>query len=138
MLELRAQGGAAGAMASHASRFNVAWWCRELRTLLRAGMTAVEAIETLAARPARRGPRQGPRGAAAGACAKASRCRARCRASARFRPVLVASVTASERTSTLVDALDDYLRYDEMLRAPAPAGGERGDLPGGGGGPGRG
>ena len=30
-------------------RFDVAWWCRELRTLLRAGMTAVEAIETLAA-----------------------------------------------------------------------------------------
>jgi len=32
-----------------------------------------------------------------------------------FPPVLVASVTASERTSTLTSALDDYLRYDEML-----------------------
>ena len=32
-----------------------------------------------------------------------------------FPDVLVASVTASERTSTLTSALDDYLRYDEML-----------------------
>jgi general secretion pathway protein F len=29
--------------------------------------------------------------------------------------VLVAGVKASERTSSLVEALDDYLRYDEML-----------------------
>ena len=27
--------------------FKVGWWCRELRTLLRAGMTVVEALETL-------------------------------------------------------------------------------------------
>lgn len=30
------------------SRFGVAWWCREIRTLLRSGMTVVEAIDTLA------------------------------------------------------------------------------------------
>src|SRR2546421_687356 len=33
-----------------------------------------------------------------------------------FPEVLVASVTASERTSTLADALEDYLRYDELLQ----------------------
>jgi general secretion pathway protein F len=32
-----------------------------------------------------------------------------------FPEVLVAGVTASERTSTLAVALEDYLRYDEML-----------------------
>ena len=32
-----------------------------------------------------------------------------------FPDVLVASVAGSERTSTLVEALDDYLRYDQML-----------------------
>jgi general secretion pathway protein F len=37
------------------------------------------------------------------------------RGAALFPEVLVASVTASERTSTLPAALDDYLRYDEML-----------------------
>src|SRR5881394_1431196 len=34
---------------ARAGAFDVGWWCRELRTLLLAGMTAVEAIETLAA-----------------------------------------------------------------------------------------
>lgn len=38
------------------------------------------------------------------------------RATGAFPAVLVAGVTASERTSTLVEALDDYLRYDEMLQ----------------------
>ncbi|TMH06976.1 MAG: hypothetical protein E6H65_19005, partial [Betaproteobacteria bacterium] len=33
-----------------------------------------------------------------------------------FPEVLVASVTASERTSTLTSALEDFLRYDEMLQ----------------------
>jgi general secretion pathway protein F len=94
--------------------FDVAWWCRELGTLLRAGMTAVEAIETLAAGhhdPTRervhasllRSLREGQ-----------SLSRAM-RGAAVFPEVLLASVTASERTSTLADALQDYLRYDEML-----------------------
>lgn len=35
--------------------------------------------------------------------------------SGRFPQVLIASVTASERTSTLPTALEDYLAYDELL-----------------------
>lgn len=42
-------GPAAVAIGSRAAAFDVGWWCRELRTLLRAGMTVVEAPETLAA-----------------------------------------------------------------------------------------
>lgn len=94
---------------------DVGWWCRELRTLISAGMTVVEALETVNAQ---------------------SLGQARARANAQlvtrlhegkalsvamrevgvFPAVLVAGVTASERTSGLVEALDEYLRYDEMLQ----------------------
>jgi general secretion pathway protein F len=96
------------------SRFDVNWWCRELGTLLTAGMTVVEAIETLAA-----GHQDVTRGAVHAALLKSLReghALSRAMASVGVFPeVLVAGVTASERTSTLVVALDDYLRYDEML-----------------------
>jgi general secretion pathway protein F len=95
--------------------FDVGWWCRELRTLLLAGMTAVEAIETLAA-----GQRDAVRERVHDALLKALRegqSLSRAMAGAGVFPeVLVASVMASERTSTLPSALEDYLRYDSMLR----------------------
>ena len=94
---------------------DVGWWCRELRTLVSAGMTVVEALETVSAQ---------------------SLGQARARANSElltklhegkalsiamrevgvFPSVLVAGVTASERTSGLVEALDEYLRYDDMLQ----------------------
>jgi general secretion pathway protein F len=94
--------------------FDVGWWCRELRTLLLAGMTAVEAIETLAA-----GKRDAERERVHAALLKAlhegqSLSRAMAGAGV-FPEVLVASILASERTSTLPSALEDYLRYDSML-----------------------
>ena len=94
--------------------FDVAWWCRELGTLLRAGMTAVEAIETLAA-----GHDDAARTRVHASLLRSLRegqslSRAM-RGAGVFPEVLVASVTASERTSTLADALQDYLRYNEML-----------------------
>lgn len=103
----------APALRGHA-RFDVAWWCRELRTLLRSGMTVVEAIETLAAgqHDARRDEVH------QGLLAALQEGQALSRAMSTvgvFPGVLIASVMASERTSTLVDALDDYLRYDELL-----------------------
>jgi general secretion pathway protein F len=95
--------------------FDVGWWCRELRTLLLAGMTAVEAIETLAA-----GKRDAVRERVHEALLKAlheGQSLSRAMAGTRLFPeVLVASVMASERTSTLPSALEDYLRYDSMLR----------------------
>jgi general secretion pathway protein F len=98
-----------------AGSFDVAWWCRELRTLLKAGMTVVEALETLQAQstdPRRRQVQQ----ALLQALREGQALSRAMRGSGAFSDVLVASVAASERTSTLVDALDDYLRYDEMLR----------------------
>jgi len=85
-------GGGAGA-------FNVAWWCRELRTLLQAGMTVVEALETLQAQSS-----QGARGDIQAELLRALRegrpLSKAMHESQAFPPVLVASVKASERTST--------------------------------------
>jgi general secretion pathway protein F len=94
--------------------FDVDWWCRELRTLLRSGMTAVEAIETLAT-----GASGGSRGRVMqqflAALQQGQSLSRAMRTVGAFPAVLVAGVTASERTSTLPDALDDYLRYQELL-----------------------
>lgn len=105
---------AASVKPARRQAFDVAWWCRELRTLLLAGMTAVEAIDTLAAN------RQDPvRDAVHQSLLKSLRegqslSKAMTTAGA-FPEVLVASVTASERTSTLPSALEDYLRYEQLL-----------------------
>jgi general secretion pathway protein F len=100
--------------APRAPRFDVAWWCRELRTLLRSGMTVVEAIDTLAA--GRHDPVRDRvhSGLLAALMQGQSLSRAMTTVGG-FPQVLVAGVIASERTSTLVDALDDYLRYEEMV-----------------------
>jgi general secretion pathway protein F len=121
--ELRSQYQAAGRVvlgvkpqrtAARKSNFDVAWWCRELRALLRAGMTAVEAIETLAA-----SQHDASRDRVHAQLLKALRegqslSRAMQSAGA-FPEVLIAAVTASQRTSTLPQALDDYLAYDDTL-----------------------
>src|SRR5687768_8894668 len=111
VLELRA---AKVAAAPRGGGFTVAWWCRELRTLLRAGMTAVEAIETLAA-DHKDATRDRVHAALLKSLREGQSLSRAMRGVGVFPEVLVASVTASERTSTLPDALDDYLRYDEML-----------------------
>jgi general secretion pathway protein F len=113
VLELRAAKAAAAPRVGGGS-FSVAWWCRELRTLLRAGMTAVEAIETLAA-DRQDATRDRVHSALLKSLREGQSLSRAMRGIGVFPEVLVASVTASERTSTLPDALDDYLRYDEML-----------------------
>lgn len=95
--------------------FDVAWWCRELRTLLKAGMTVVEALETLQAQ-AGGGVRERVHTQLLRALREGQSLSRAMRGCGAFSDVLVASVSASERTSTLVNALDDYLRYDELLR----------------------
>jgi general secretion pathway protein F len=94
--------------------FNVDWWCRELRTLLRAGMTIVEALETLHAQPAT-GQRAAVHASLLRALREGQPLSKAMRGAGAFPEVLVAGVTASERTSTLVSALDDYLRYAGLL-----------------------
>ena len=113
VLDLRSAAAPSG--AARASRFDVAWWCRELRTLLRAGMTAVEAIDTLAASH-QDATRDRVHSALLKSLREGQSLSRAMRGAGVFPEVLVASVTASERTSTLADALEDYLRYDDMLQ----------------------
>jgi general secretion pathway protein F len=94
--------------------FDVAWWCRELEALLRAGMTAVEAIETLAVTSS--GVRKAVHERLLRALHEGASLSRAMRLTGAFPDVLSAGVTASERTGALADALRDYLRYDDMLQ----------------------
>lgn len=96
------------------SRQEVALICREARALISAGLSVVEALEALA-------------GQATGGDARnvfadlLGRLRAGRSLSAAmadvggFPKLLIASVQSSERTSNLAEALDAYLRYDEIV-----------------------
>ena len=103
------------AAASGSKGFDVAWWCRELATLLRAGMSAVEAIETLQLQTTRAGGDVQVR--LLTALHQGQSLSQAMQATGGFPQVLVASVLASERTSRLADALDDFLQYDQQLKS---------------------
>lgn len=109
---MRTTGGASPRRAGAA--MDVAWWCRELRTLLAAGMTVVEAIETLNAQSSGHARVQ-THAALLMYLQQGLALSAAMQAVGSFPQVLVAGVKASERTSSLIEALDDYLRYHEML-----------------------
>lgn len=117
VLDVRRQGGLnlpiAVALRSRV-RFDVATWCRELRTLLVAGMTVVEALETLEEQSAQAEVREVLDRLLQALREGLPLSRAMAR-QAEFPEILVAGVTASERTSTLAAALDDYLAYEELL-----------------------
>jgi len=90
-------------------------FCREVRTLIQAGMTVVEAVETLSARERIEG-----RGGSLSAIVLAHLQQGLSLSSAlgelpQTPPVLIAAVRAGERTSNLIEALDDYLRFDGLL-----------------------
>ena len=103
------------ATAASDKGFDVAWWCRELATLLRAGMSAVEAIETLQLQTTRAGGDVQTRLLAA--LHQGQSLSQAMQTAGGFPQVLIASVLASERTSRLADALDDFLQYDQQLKA---------------------
>ncbi len=94
---------------------DVGWWCRELRTLVSAGMTVVEALETVSAQ-ALGEARARANSELLTKLHEGKALSVAMREVGIFPAVLVAGVTASERTSGLVEALDEYLRYDEMLQ----------------------
>ena len=94
---------------------DVGWWCRELRTLVSAGMTVVEALETVNAQSLGQA-RARANSELVTKLHEGKALSVAMREVGVFPAVLVAGVTASERTSGLVEALDEYLRYDEMLQ----------------------
>ena len=90
-------------------------FCREVRTLIQAGMTVVEAVETLSARERIEG-----RGESLSAVLLMRLQQGLSLSTAlgelpHTPPVLIAAVRAGERTSNLIEALDDYLRFDSLL-----------------------
>jgi general secretion pathway protein F len=96
------------------STLDIAWWCRELRTLLVAGMTVVEALQVLHLQAAgtERASLHEQVVQRLEAGAPLSTAMADVGA---FPAILVSGVKASERTSNLVQALDDYLKYHEII-----------------------
>ena len=115
VLALREEKARKSGASGRGQGFEVAWWCRELATLLKAGMTVVEAIETLHAQ-SRGDARERVHTLLLRSLREGKSLSRAMHAAGVFPAVLVASVTASERTSTLPSALDDFLRYDEMLQ----------------------
>lgn len=100
--------------ATRREKLDVAWWCRELRTLLAAGMTIVEAVETLGAQDLG-AARARVHEELSHSLAQGLPLSAAMERIDAFPPVLIAGVRASERTSGLIEALDDYVRYHELL-----------------------
>jgi general secretion pathway protein F len=103
--------------SARAQSLDVAWWCQELRTLLQAGMTVVEAIETLQAQSAPGSDRAAMQSALLTELHRGKALSVAMESLERFPMVLVASVRASERSSSLAEALTEYLRYHDLVEA---------------------
>lgn len=94
---------------------NYPLFCREIRTLIQAGMTVVEAVDTLSARERLEG-----RGDSLSAVLLMRLQQGLSLSNAlselpQTPVVLIAAVRAGERTSNLIEALDDYLRFDNLI-----------------------
>ena len=101
--------------AGGTTRGRYALFCRELSTLIQAGMTVVEAVDTLSARERLAG-RQDSLGP--GLLQRLQQGTSLSNALEQLPaapPVLVAAVRAGERTSDLAQALSDYLKFDNMV-----------------------
>src|SRR5688572_27847666 len=90
-------------------------FCREVRTLIRAGMTVVEAVDTLAARERLQGRASGLAAALLQRLQQGQALSVALAGMPQTPPVLVAAVRAGERTSNLAEALDVYLRFDNLV-----------------------
>lgn len=115
ILTARAAKGGRSAPSGRGPAFDVAWWCRELATLLKAGMTVVEALETLHSQAAG-GAREKIHAQLLRSLREGQSLSRALQVTERFPLVLVAGVTASERTSKLHEALEEFVRYDDMLQ----------------------
>lgn len=90
-------------------------FCRELRTLTQAGMSVVEAVDTLAAREDMAKHLDTLPQALLVQLQQGKALSTSLAGLPRVPPVLVAAVRAGERTSNLSEALNDYLRFDTLV-----------------------
>jgi general secretion pathway protein F len=96
--------------------FDVRLYCRELSSLLNAGMTIVEALTALVARAGTH-PNVHAYGAVLGRLREGKVLSGAMEQSGlAFPSLLIAAVRASERSGRISDALSEYLRYEEMVR----------------------
>jgi general secretion pathway protein F len=90
-------------------------FCREIRTLIHAGMTVVEAVDTLSARQRLEGRNDGIAAALLVRLEQGQSLSTSLSELPGTPAVLIAAVRAGERTSNLVEALDDYLRFNKLV-----------------------
>jgi general secretion pathway protein F len=90
-------------------------FCKEVRTLIRAGMTVVEAVDTLSQRGGAAGQQVNLASALLARLEQGQALSTALEGLQDTPPVLIAAVRAGERTSNLAEALDDYLRFNSLV-----------------------
>ena len=98
-------------------RFPLALFSHELRSLLEAGLTLPEAMQSLVEKEARPGVRRVLEGVHTALLQGTSFSAALASQEAAFPPLYVASIRASERTGDLPEALARYLAYEQQTDA---------------------
>lgn len=96
-------------------RGRFALFCREVSTLIQAGMTVVEAVDTLSARERLAGQSDSLAAQLLGELEQGTSLSQALQRLPDAPAVLVAAVRAGERTSDLAQALTDYLRFDTLV-----------------------
>lgn len=94
---------------------NFPLFCRELRTLTHAGMSVVEAVETLAARESFEKKSNTLTQSLLVQLHQGKSLSASLAAISNTPPVLIAAIRSGERTSNLFEALNEYLRFDALV-----------------------
>jgi general secretion pathway protein F len=100
----------------HTGGFDVRLFCQELKTLLSAGMSLVEALDTLVMKAGDRSNHAVVHALQARLHEGQTFSSALESAEQPFPPILTAAVRASERTGRVADALAEYVRYDGVVR----------------------
>src|SRR5512139_4123445 len=98
-------------------RFPLALISHELRSLLEAGLTLPEAMQSLVEKEARPAVRRVLEGVHTGLMQGASFSAALASQESAFPPLYVASIRASEKTGDLPEALARYLAYEQQTEA---------------------
>jgi general secretion pathway protein F len=107
--------GLAGVAGVKSQRQAYPLFCREVRTLIHAGMTVVEAVETLSARERLEGRTESLAAKLLERLQQGLSLSGALNGMPDTPAVLIAAVRAGERTSNLIEALDDYLRFDGLV-----------------------
>lgn len=101
--------------STKAPRGRFALFCREVSTLIQAGMTVVEAVDTLSARERLAGQQESLAAQLLGQLEQGMALSQALQRLPDAPAVLVAAVRAGERTSDLAQALADYLKFDLLV-----------------------